>query len=162
MYRKTRDDAQDDALSNRWTTNRDARPIRGQAIGACDRENGAGGRCHQVTGSRHAAAAGVAVQAAGKGLEYGNKAVFQCIDWHEAAKAAKTLDLARAGSHQAMQVIFKDHQKYATMYICWKAHNGDARSQVLPNPRARPASGARQRHQPQADSPRDVEVRRSG
>jgi hypothetical protein len=74
------------------------------------------------------AVAGAATQAAGKGLEYGNRAVFQCIDWSQAEAAARTLDLARAGSHQAMQEVFQNHQKYATMYICLKARSGDARA----------------------------------
>src|SRR5262249_45867201 len=73
-------------------------------------------------------ATGAVVKGVAKGIEYGNKAVFQCIDWGMAAKAAKTMELAKAGSHQAMQDIFRDHQMYATMYICFKAKNGDARS----------------------------------
>jgi hypothetical protein len=74
------------------------------------------------------AVAGAATQATGKGLEYGNRAVFQCIDWSQAEAAARTLELARAGSHEAMQEVFRNHQKYATMYICLKARNGDARA----------------------------------
>ncbi|HSI13750.1 MAG TPA: hypothetical protein VK961_17020, partial [Chthoniobacter sp.] len=75
--------------------------------------------------------AGAGVYAAGKAVEYGNKATFKAIDWAQAAQAQKTLEMARAGSYEAMTEIFADHQKYATMYIVMKAVKGDVKAQAF-------------------------------
>ncbi len=77
------------------------------------------------------AGAGAGIYAAGKVGEYANKVTFQCIDWAQAAKAQKTMELARAGSFQAMNEIFADHQKYATMFIVMKAVEGDVKAQAF-------------------------------
>src|SRR5215472_15907478 len=48
-----------------------------------------------VTAGGVSAQAGAAIYATGKVAEYGNKAAFKIIDWTQAAKAQKTLELAR-------------------------------------------------------------------
>jgi hypothetical protein len=68
---------------------------------------------------------GLGLKVGGKGVEYANKAAFQVIDWVAAAKANETLMKAAAGSHKAMQEVFADHQKFATMYIAVRARDGD-------------------------------------
>ena len=84
-----------------------------------------------VIASGVASGAGAGVYAAGKAAEYGNKATFKAIDWAMAAQAQKTLEMARAGSYEAMTEIFADHQKYATMYIVMKAVKGDVKAQAF-------------------------------
>ena len=78
-----------------------------------------------VTASGVGAAIGVGLKVGGKGLEHGNKFAFQCVDWKAAATAKATLDKAVAGSYDAMQKVFADHQMYATSYIVLRARDGD-------------------------------------
>jgi hypothetical protein len=77
------------------------------------------------------AGVGAGIYAGGKVIEYGNKATFKAIDWAQAAKAQKTLEMAQAGSYEAMTEIFANHQKYATMLIVMKAVQGDVKAQAF-------------------------------
>jgi hypothetical protein len=130
LYKQTKGDNEDEALASsmRNQSRRSANRATKQSIHAASKVTYTVGTGLMIGGGGYGSAVGAVLTGAGKGLEYGNKAAFQCIDWGLAAQAEKTLQLARAGSQQAMQEIFKDHQKYATMYICLKAKRGDARS----------------------------------
>src|SRR5262249_42535940 len=69
------------------------------------------------------ATAGIVFDAVGKCVKVGGKVAFQMISWSDAQKAHDDLKKAAGPppNRKAMNLIFKDHAKYAKFAICYAA-----------------------------------------
>ena len=71
--------------------------------------------------------AGLALDATGKVLELGGKAVFKGIDWADARRCVKTMKKAAGPppNRKAMTMIFKNSTRYATYALAYGAVEGN-------------------------------------